>query len=79
MDKESRKRYNRLKNLFRKIQQESQKLPIKALEFKEGTTQVSEAIMQTVAEKKFVTKLQIQAFENILAGIKQWTKRRKKK
>jgi hypothetical protein len=79
MNKDDRKRFNRVKNLHRKIVKEAELLPLKALEFKTGTLAVSEAILKTIDEKKFVTNYQVQAFENILTGIKAWTKRRKKK
>jgi len=79
MKKEDQKRFNRVKNLHRKIVKEAELLPLKAIEFKEGTLSVSEAILKTIDEKKFVTNFQVQAFENILTGIKEWTKRKKKK
>jgi len=78
MTKDDKKRYARLKSLHQKIVREAELLPIKALEFKEGTLHTAEAIMHTVTEMDFVTNLQVQAFENILTGIKAWTKRRKK-
>ncbi len=78
IDRKTVKKFHKLRKLYSQILNESALLPLKAIEFKEGTKITAEAIMKTVEEKHFVTDLQLQALTNILTGIKAWTKRRKK-
>lgn len=62
----------------RKIEAEATKVPEKGKEFSESVLLTTREIISTIEKKEFATLRQIEALQNMLGGLKQWTKQRKR-